>query len=180
MTGKFAETSGVTIEQIEDLTVEKRESLISRFRRIFTPAEMEKLAGYLKEARDLTGEGSMERRRVEFITTGYAFTKDRLDFSEKFAKAGSRAEKLKLSEEQRQYWWKLYKEHPFAVSIPGMFRSQYLSYWRHAGWKVPKFTATVSSGDVVEAADADDSGEEAEKKVAPAQKAPRKKRAKKK
>ncbi len=177
LTGKFAETSGVTIEQVEDLTVEKRESMITRFKRVFTAAEMEKLAGYLKEARELTKAGSMERRRVEFITVGYDFTKNRLDFAEKFAKAGSRAEKLRLSEEQRQYWWKLYKEHPFAVSIPGMFRSQYLSYWRHAGWKAPKFAAAAAE---VTAGEDGDAGYEVAEKPAPAQKAPRKKRAKKK
>ena len=59
-------------------------------------------------------------------------------FAKKFAAAKSREEKRKLSEEQRLYWWKIYNDHPFAVSIPGLFRSQYLSFWRHAGWKAPE------------------------------------------
>ena len=99
---------------------------------------MKKLGDFIEEARKLTAKGSIERRRVEFIAAGYEFTKDRSDFAEKFARAKSNAEKRKLSEEQRLYWWKIYNDHPFAVSIPGLFRSQYLSFWRHAGWKAPE------------------------------------------
>ena len=138
LTGIFASGNSVTVEMVEDITVEKRESMISRISKIFNESEMKKLAGFLDEARKLTPEGSIERRRVEFIAAGYDFTKDRIDFAEKFQNAKSRAEKLKLSEAQRQYWWKIYNEHPFAVSIPGLFRSQYLSFWRNAGWKAPE------------------------------------------
>ena len=134
LTGVLADGSGVSIEQIEDITVEKRESLTSRFRNVFTPEEMKKLAGYLDEARRLTDADSRERRRVEFIAAGYEFTRDRLEFSEKFDKA-SRAERLKLSMEQREYWWKLYQDHPFAVSMPRLMSSQSNGFWKKAGWK---------------------------------------------
>ena len=138
LTGIFAEGSSVTMDVVEDITIQKRESMISRISKIFNENEMKKLGDFIDEARKLTADGSIERRRVEFIATGYNFTKDRIDFAEKFARAKNNAEKRKLSEAQRQYWWKLYKEHPFAVSIPGLFRSQYLSFWRHAGWKAPE------------------------------------------
>ena len=134
LTGILAQGSGVSIEQIEDITVEKRESLSARFCKVFTPAEMKKLAGFLDEARKLTPAGSRERRRVEFIATGYEFTRDRIEFPAKFAKA-SKAERLKLSEEQRAYWWKLYNDHPFAVSIPGIWSGQNHYFWKKAGWK---------------------------------------------
>ena len=139
LTGIFAEGNSVTMEVVEDITVEKRESMISRISKIFNDKEMKTLAGFLDEARKLTADGSRERRRVEFIAAGYDFTKDRIEFAKKFAAAKSREEKRKLSEEQRLYWWKIYKDHPFAVNIPGLFRSQYLSFWRHAGWKAPEF-----------------------------------------
>lgn len=138
LTGIFAEGNSVTIEVIEDITVQKRESTLSRVSKIFNEKEMATLGGYIDEARKLTAAGSIERRRVEFIAAGYDFTKNRIDFAKKFAAAKSREEKRKLSEEQRLYWWKIYNDHPFAVSIPGLFRSQYLSFWRHAGWKAPE------------------------------------------
>ena len=138
LTGIFAQGSSVTMDVVEDITVQKKESMISRISKIFNEEEMKKLGDFIDEARKLTADGSIERRRVEFIAAGYDFTKDRIDFAKKFNQAKSRAEKCKLSEEQRQYWWKIYNEHPFAVSIPGLFRSQYLSFWRHAGWKAPE------------------------------------------
>ena len=138
LTSVFASGNAVTLEVVEDLTVEKRESMLSRVSKIFNEKEMATLGGYIDEARKLTAAGSIERRRVEFIAAGYDFTKNRIDFAKKFAAAKSREEKRKLSEEQRLYWWKIYNDHPFAVSIPGLFRSQYLSFWRHAGWKAPE------------------------------------------
>ena len=135
LTSIFAEGNSVTMEVVEDITVEKRESMISRISKIFNEAEMKKLAGYLDEARKLTGDDSIERKRVEFIETGYLLTKNRIEFNKKFAAAPNRAAKRKLSEEQHKYLWELYKKHPFAFNLPRIAGSQYISYWRHAGWK---------------------------------------------
>lgn len=138
LTGIYAKGSSVTIEMIEDITIEKRESMVSRISKVFDREKMKELAGYLDEARKLTPEGSRERRRVEFIATGYEFTRDRIEFAEKLAKT-PRAERKKLAEEQHQYWWKLYKEHPFAVNMPRIAGRQYISYWKRAGLKFKKF-----------------------------------------
>ena len=135
LTGVFADGNSVTLEVVEDLTVEKRESMISRISKIFNEAEMKKLGGYLDEARKLTGEDSIERKRVEFIATGYLLTKNRIEFNKKFSAAPNRAAKLKLSQEQHKYFWELYKKHPFAFNLTRIAGSQYTSYWRHAGWK---------------------------------------------
>ena len=135
LTGIFASGNSVTLEVVEDLTVEKRESMISRISKIFNEAEMKKLGGYLDEARKLTGEDSIERKRVEFIATGYLLTQNRIEFNKKFSAAPNRAAKLKLSQEQHKYFWELYKKHPFAFNLTRIAGSQYTSYWRHAGWK---------------------------------------------
>ena len=134
LTTEFATGNSVTIEMIEDITVEKRESMITRISKIFNEQEMKKLAGYLDEARALAGADTPEGRRVDFIATGHEFTRDRIEFAKKFAKA-NRAEKRKLSEAQHKYWWTLYKKHPFAVNMPRIAGSQNTSFWRHAGWK---------------------------------------------
>lgn len=134
LTDQYADGNSVTIEMIEDITVEKRESMISRISKIFNEKEMKTLHGYIAEARKLTGDNTPEGRRVDFIATGLEYTQNRIDFAKKFAKA-NRAEKRKLSEEQHQYWWTLYKKHPFAVNMPRIAGSQNISFWRHAGWK---------------------------------------------
>ncbi|MBR4665943.1 MAG: hypothetical protein IKO93_18905, partial [Lentisphaeria bacterium] len=132
---KMADRKAENLKEIEDLTNEVRETLMDAFLRVFNDAEMKNLAELLDRARAKTAEVSPERKRVEFIASGFRFTQDRMVFYRKYAASKSKKELKDTVNEQWKVWQAMFREHPYAVNVPLLAVSQYFTYWRYCGWK---------------------------------------------
>ncbi|MBQ9337046.1 MAG: DUF4838 domain-containing protein [Lentisphaeria bacterium] len=135
LTSAMAERRAENIKALEDLTNDRRESLLATFIQVFTPEKLAELAGLLEQAGQKTAEGSPERKRVDFITAGFRFTMDRVDFYRKYNLTKDKAERKALAEAQVKFWHETFSAYPYAVNIPGLAIDQYYSFWRWCSWK---------------------------------------------
>ena len=135
LTQEMAKRKAVNAQAVEDLTNDARESGFTTFCKVFTEERMQELAGFLEKAKAKTAADSPERNRVEFISTGFQFTKNRRDFHKRYAATKNKKELKDACAEQWKQWHAFFVKYPYAASIPSMAVSQYYSYWRQCGWK---------------------------------------------
>ena len=136
LTGKMADRRAENVKALEDLTNDRRESVMGTFMKVFTQEKLTELAGLLARAREKTAEGSPERARVDFIGAGFRFTMNRVEFCRKYAAAPDKRTLCPLADEQSKFWHGIFNEYPYAVNIPLLAIDQYYSFWRNCGrWK---------------------------------------------
>ena len=135
LTDEMAARKAENLKALEDPTNDQNETLFQTFIAVFSDREMAELEVVLKKALGKTAPDSPERKRVEFVTTGFLFNKDRCGFIRKYAAAKSKNELRQAAADQCKYWYELYVKHPYAVPIPDAANAQYRKFWHHCGWK---------------------------------------------
>lgn len=138
LTDVFALRNESSVKEFEDLTVARNLSGNKKLVAIFNDKEMDKLEGFLKAARSKVAADSPEARRIEFVAAGLEYCRKNSAFWKKFWNAKTKADRQKLIPEIDalvDYWKKLFREKPFAISVPAEVYGHYTSFFRYCNWK---------------------------------------------
>ena len=108
-----------------------------KFVRIFNNKEMDLLDGYLQAAKAKVDANSPEAKRIEFVASGMEYCRKMVAFWQKYwnTPAKERKSLIKDIDDLVAFWQKLFREKPFAISIPGQVYSNYTGFFRNCGWK---------------------------------------------
>ena len=137
LTDIFAQRGGVSVKEQEDLTNIGDLSARQKFVRIFNNKEMDILDGYLQAAKAKVDANSPEAKRIEFVAAGMEYCRKMVAFWQKYwnTPAKERKSLIKDIDDLVAFWQKLFREKPFAISIPGQVYSNYTGFFRNCGWK---------------------------------------------
>lgn len=138
LTDIFALRNESSVKEFEDLTVARNLSGRKKLALVFNAGEMSKLAGFINAAKSKVAADSPEARRLEFVAAGLEYCRKNAEFWNKYWNAKTKADRQNLVRDIDalvSYWNKLFREKPFAISVPSEVYGHYTSFFRNCGWK---------------------------------------------